>query len=353
MIHHSPCVEIGELKKLTSRELFLEKSFDFTSTKSKEIIDYFNSTRTKRYGIGGTLPAEYTHEYQKINKEWYRKYITIGVKGDLVIVVLKYVNMFGNVYNRIEGCPISITNNRENEIKVLISLFNNQLTNKIGCVKKEGDELEKIGFVFTDKIISYNFYSHIPTNYEEISKNKWRTKNGVNRMLAMKNLSWKLLNNETDIDKIKIVNKGFDRWKMEIEGTDKGWHNLSKKSVQYPYWDEDDGVNYYLFSYKDIPIGLAVYIFPNGKLAHQIIKKSLGHLLYEDGFIKLNEKESNEFDELGKRLGNYIHYITVKDLYEMGIEDGYFGGSFSMKSLRTHKGRMNDLEISHYNYKMN
>jgi len=45
-------------------------------------------------------------------------------------------------------------------------------------------------------------------------------------------------------------------------------------------------------------------------------------------------------------------YITIKDLNERGIKHGYFGGSFSMKSLRTYKRIMNDDEIEHSIYKL-
>ena len=105
-----------------------------------------------------------------------------------------------------------------------------------------------------------------------------------------------------------------------------------------------------MITYKDIPVGLCVYII-NGKLAHQIINKSIGHAIYEEKFQLTDEVEQKEFEEIKKRMGALIHYITVKDIYERGIIDGYFGGAFSMKSLRPYKQILNDAEIPHYVFK--
>jgi len=346
-IERDPDIIIGNLHSVVSNEFFMKYSCSFQKDRSKKLIDYFNEVRKKRYGAGGVLPSEYTSEYNKICEDWQRKIITIGIEDDLVIVVLKKIQMFKTVYVRIEGLPISITNNRDNEIKVLLELFKSNLVFKVGGLEKEMKELNKYGFEFSEKIDSFNFYSYIPTNYEKMT-NRWRTKKGINRMLKMENLTWKVMNDYSE--DIETINDGFDKWKREVEGVSKGWHKLSKAIKKYKFW-EDKNVIYYMFSYKDIPVGLCVYITVNN-IAHQIVNKSIGHSIYDREFNPLNEQETLELEEIKKRSNALIHYITIKDLNERGIEHGYFGGSFSMKSLRTYKRIMNDDEIEHSIYKL-
>ena len=315
---------------------------------SKKFIDYYNDVRMERYGIGGILPAEYSNEYNKISEDWQRKVVTVGIDDDLVIIILKKVQMFKYVYLRMEGLPISISKNKKNEVLVLNTLFNNDIVHKIGCLENESEILDD-KFTFSEKIDSYNFYSYIPDNYKKISVNKWKTKKGIKRMLNMSNLNWKVLTEYNP--SIPIINNGFDRWKKEVEGTHKGWHKLSKGINNYKFW-EDKNVLYYLFSYKDIPIALCVYIVIDNK-CHQIVNKSFGHCIFEDDiFSSLNEDELNEIEELKKRTNALIHYITIEDLNNRNIEHGYFGGAFSMKSLRKYKQIMNDEEIEHHIFKL-
>ncbi len=347
LLERDPCIKWDGLNKISEREFFLEKAMDFSRHSSKKFIDYFNDTRKNRYGYEGVLPAEFSHEYNRIAKDWQRKIITIEYNEDLIIMVLKRVQMFKTVYTRVEGLPISINNNCKNERTVLLKLIEKNLINKISSNSSEAEKLKDWGYTLSEKIDSYNFYSHIPSNCEKISKNKWRTKKGINRMLKMSNLKWKVLKEETD--EIEMISKGFDKWKTTIEGTHKGWHKLSKGILKYPFW-RDKNTIYYLITYKDIPVGFCVYII-NGKLAHQIINKSIGHTIYEKNSQLTNEVEQKEFEEIKKRMGALIHYITVKDIYERGIVDGYFGGAFSMKSLRTYKQILNDVEIPHYVFK--
>jgi len=190
---------------------------DFSRHSSKKFIDYFNDTRKNRYGYEGVLPAEFSHEYNRIAKDWQRKIITIEYNEDLIIMVLKRVQMFKTVYTRVEGLPISINNNCKNERTVLLKLIEKNLINKISSNSSEAEKLKDWGYTLSEKIDSYNFYSHIPSNCEKISKNKWRTKKGINRMLKMSNLKWKVLKEETDeiemIDKTvqnSILNDGCD-----------------------------------------------------------------------------------------------------------------------------------------------
>ena len=346
-IEKIPCIEIENIKETNERDFFNNISLNLHELISKKLIDYYNIVRRSRYGIGGNLPSEFTFEYNKICRDWQRKVITVGINNDLVIVVMKRVQMFKYIYNRMEGLPISISRNRNNELKVLLELFKSGTIYKIGGLEIETENLNKYGFELSGQLNTYNFYSHIPSNYEKISKNKWMTKKGIHRMLKMENLTWEILKNYSE--KVDVISDGFDKWKIESEGEVMG-KRLTKAIRKYEFW-KDPNVIYYMFSYKNIPVGFCVYLISNN-ICYQLVNKSIGHAKYDQEFDILNKQEELELDELKRRVNALIHYITIKDLNGRGFEHSYFGGSFRKKSLAVYKGVMNDEIIEHHIYKL-
>ena len=364
-------IEIEDLKNIDSTEFYKVKSIPMWETEAKEFIDFYNTERTNRYGIGGTLPAEFSHEYNKICHDGFRRVITIGDDGDRVIVIIKRVQMFQHIYNRIEGLPISMGGNKCIERCTLTEIAGLGLATKISALEGESEILKQWGFEFSEKVEAYNYYSHIPTNFAHIDKNKWKHKKGIKRMLAMKNLTMNFLQdqNSHDLQDIQILNDGFDKYKKEIQKVPKGWHRLQKSMSKYPYWT-DNNVICYLFRYKDIPVAFVVYILVNGHLTHQIINKTIGRNLHDKPYFgkkdclmtaeefidyqPIKVKEQEEFEEVKKRISAFVHYKTMQDMVKRGVMDGYFGGAFGEdgKTLRTYKGIMNDYEIEHYIHKL-
>ena len=169
-------IEIEDLKNIDSTEFYKVKSIPMWEIEAKELIDFYNIERTKRYGIGGTLPAEFSHEYNKICHDGFRRVITIGDDGDRVIVIIKRVQMFQHIYNRIEGLPISIGGNKCIERCALTEIAGRGLATKISALEGESECLKQWGFEFSEKVEAYNYYSHIPTNFAHIDKNKWKHK---------------------------------------------------------------------------------------------------------------------------------------------------------------------------------
>ena len=163
-------IENSALSNIEADKLFLDKSMDLSVTQAKKFIIYYNEERKRRYGYEGILPAEYTHEYNDIAKDWKRKLITIGVEGDIVIAILKRVQMFKHVYTRLEGLPISISGNIRNEESVLDNLTP-ELCHKVNVIEPEAAMLESFGFILSEKIDNYNFYCNVPTHSLKIGSN--------------------------------------------------------------------------------------------------------------------------------------------------------------------------------------
>ena len=364
-------IEIEDLKNIDSTEFYKVKSIPMWEIEAKEFIDFYNTERTNRYGIGGTLPAEFSHEYNKICHDGFRRVITIGYDGDRVIVIIKRVQMFKHIYNRIEGLPISMGGNKCIERCTLTEIAGLGLATKISALEGESECLKQWGFEFSEKVEAYNYYSHIPTNFSRIDKSKWKHKKGIKRMLAMKNLTMNSLQDQNthDLQDIQILNDGFDKYKKEVQKVPKGWHRLQKSMLKYPYWT-DNNVICYLFRYKDIPVAFVVYILVNGRLTHQIINKTIGRNLHVQPYFgkmdfsgtaeefvdysPIKVKEEKEFEEVKKRISAFVHYKTMQDMVRRGVVDGYFGGAFGEdgKTLRTYKSIMTEQEIEHYIHKL-
>jgi hypothetical protein len=346
-------IEIEDLKNIDSTEFYKFKSIPMWEIEAKGFIDFYNIERTKRYEIGGTLPAEFSHEYNKICHDGFRRVITIGYDGDRVIVIIKRVQMFKHIYNRIEGLPISMAGNKSIERCVLTQIAKCGLATKISALESESEILKEWGFEFSEKVEAYNYCSHIPTNFARIDKSKWKHKKGIKRMLAMENLTMNSLEkqNPHDLQDIQTLNDGFDKYKKEVQKVPKGWHRLQKSMSKYPYWT-DNNVICYLFRYKEIPVAFVVYILVNGELTHQIINKTIGRNLHEEH--DLSKEDQIEFEEIKKRISAFVHYKTIQDMVKRGVMDGYFGGAFGTdgKTLRTYKSIMNDHEIEHYIHKL-
>jgi len=350
-------IEFNKLKDVDSTPLFKEYANSCWEESSKSLIRKYNSIRIKRCGITASLRSEYSYEYQTICKDNARKFLIVNIENDSVIIPLKRVQMFKYIYNRLDGFPISLSDNRENEYLILKEISKNQLAKKIDVTEEESKLLIEWGFSNFEKRESCDYYSNIPNNFLIIDKNKWRTKKGINRMLKMPNLTFKVLKNEGALDyenvlkdkeDINKLNLGWEKYKKEINKIPKGWIRLEKSMAKYSYWNDNFTVCY-LFKYKDIPVAYVVYIIIDNKVCYQIINKTVGRSLYDN--INFLENEKLEFEEVRKRIPAFVHYITVKDMHQRGVLHGFFGG-WSSSNGRVYKKSMNDSEVIRYMHEL-
>ncbi len=327
-----PCLEFEDLDSLDDRELF-KKAMSLSESRSKVFIDYFNELRRFRYGHIGLLPAEYAHEYHSIKNEWQRKIITIGISNDLVVCVLKHVQMFKHIYKRLEGLPISVLENKKNEELVFDKLASTGLCKKFLANEPESIWLEKKGYKIDTEFETYNYYSNVINNYEKVGANKWMTKKGVNRLLKDDKLTYTKLNKHHDA--IKVINDAFLRWKKDVEKSKWLSSGFAKSITNYKHWN-DPNVDYWLFEYDGFPVGLVVYLIVNDNIGYQLVNKGIDHMLFDE--------IPNVPVEVRKRIGAYMHYITMTDLYQRGIQDVFAGGAMGVRkaSLGVYKKIMND-----------
>jgi hypothetical protein len=256
----------------------------------------------------------------------------VGIDDDLVIIAIKYVNMFQHQYRRLEGMPISVNNNKTNEEKVLQKLSDSGVCRKFIAVEPESKWFEKKGYVLDSQVETYNYHSNVKTNFTKLT-NRWRTRKGVNRLLKDPLLKHTKLTNENVF--VDMVCKAFTRWKKDVEKSKFLSKTLSNCISKYPFWN-DKNVDYYLFEYNGFPVGLIVYVIVNDTIGHQIVNKGITHMVFDN--------TPDIPSEIGKRIGAFMHYITMKDLHERGVKDVYSGAvmGFRKPSLRIYKNIMND-----------
>jgi hypothetical protein len=163
--------------------------------------------------------------------------------------------------------------------------------------------------------------------------NRWRTKKGVNRLLKNPEVAYRKLN-KPDIA-VEQINNAFLKWKRDVEKTKWLSKGMADAITKYEYWN-DPSVEYYLFEYGSVPVGLIVYLLVNEKIGYQLVNKSIDHMVYEE--------EVDVPEEVRKRIGAYMHYVTMKDLQEREVVDTFAGGAMGTRkaSLGIHKAIMND-----------
>ena len=328
-----PCVEYNDLDHIDDKTLF-SKAMALSESRSKLFIDYFNELRRYRYGYIGLLPAEYAHEYHSIKNEWQRKVITIGVNNDLVVCVLKHVQMFKHIYKRLEGLPISCLEDKKNEELVFDKLAETGLVKKFLANEPESIWLKEKGYEVDTRFETYNYHTNVVNHYDtKVGVNKWMTKKGVNRLLKDDKLTWTKLDKHHD--SIKKINDAFIRWKKDVEKSKWLSAGFAKSISQYKYWN-DPNVDYWLFEYDGFPVGLIVYLVVNNDVGYQLVNKGIDHMVFDE--------KPDVPDEVRKRIGAYMHYVTIKDLYHRGIQDIFAGGAMGVRkaSLGVHKNIMND-----------
>jgi hypothetical protein len=320
----------AKLDGMTQSEFFKNNCMKLNDVRAKEIIDFYNDARYERYGHAGILQAEYSYEYNKILHEWQRKICVIEYDDDLIIVFVKFVNMWQNRYCRIDGTPISVGGNIKNENIVMQKLYHI-------CEKIVGFDVEEIQLQVHKRHNNWNFYSNIENNYGKMN-NRWRTKKGINKLLGDKMLTWKVAD-KSDQPMVELLCKSFQLWKKEVEGSKFLSKHLTNGIMKYEYWD-DDSVRYYIFEYAGQPLGLIVYVLVNGKIAYQIANKGIKHMIIQDEIIIPTHIE--------KRLGAYMHYITVGDLQKLKLKHMYCGSALGDRksTLKIFKSIMNDTPVA-------
>lgn len=319
----------SKLDGMTQSEFFKNNCMKLNDVRAKEIIDFYNDARYERYGHAGILQAEYSYEYNKIVHDWQRKICVIQYGNDQIICMIKFVNMFQHRYCRLDGTPISVCGSIINENLVMDKLC--KIVEKIVMVE-DVDRLE-----LHVKHENWNFYSDIDNNYIKMD-NRWKTKKGINKLLDDKLVSWKIAD-RNDQSVVKTLCESFQSWKSEVEGSKFLSKNLTDGIMKYEYWN-DDSVRYYIFEYAGQPIGLIVYVIVNGKIAYQIANKGIAHMIIQDEIIIPTHIE--------KRLGAYMHYITVEDLWKEDIKHLYCGSALGNRkpTLKIFKSIMNDTPIA-------
>jgi len=319
-------VWLQELDLIDATEFFKNKCVRLNDKNIKQVIDFYNKERFERYGYMGILQAEYSYEYNVVINEWQRKLSIIRIDNDMVIVFIKFVNMFQHRYNRLEGTPISVSGNKTNEKLVFDKLISSGICQKVVTL-----DVEKFDMKIHKRHDYWNFYSDIKNNYLRMNS-RWKTKKGITKLLDDNLMSWRIAG-KSDVNKISNLCESFELWKKQVEKSKFLSKNLKDGIVNYDYWN-DDSLRYYIFEYDGFAVGLVVFVIVNNEIAYQIMNKGISHMITDysvPSYVK-------------NRLGAYMHYITVNDLFELNVKHLYCGSALKNRkpTLKIFKSIMND-----------
>lgn len=338
-----PCVGIDELAEIDAKSLFFDKCILLKEERTKKYLDYYNAERMNRYGVCGNGTIDYTHEYDTILPNWKIRLLIVGVEGDMVLVIIKHIQMFQHIYKRMEGLPISIEGNRKHEEQVFDALISSSLVEKILTIEGEYDWVETKGFTIQSELKEYNYFTDIPKHWNKISSGKWRSKKGINKLLKDPLLTYRVLVEEKDAYIVERMNNAFGKYKVEIEKED----NIGQRQIngynKYPFW-KNNQVSYCVFEYDGFPVGLKVDLRSDG-VVYKLVNKSINRMLFDNQPIIP--------DKIKKRLGYYMHYIQIQGFFEDGLKVAYSDGVNSMmnKSTNVYKKETSDGVFSMRVYK--
>ena len=282
---------------------------------------------------------------------------------------LKRVLMFKTVYFRAEGLPIvwrpvvgGSTVRQPSRpddpaaLELLELLFSKGLINRIGLNEDEAGTFESIydGYKgrpkaeFIERRDSYNYASEISMRWEEINRAKWKSKNGITKMLNMPKLTiekW----NEINLGAIEEFCEAWNNYRLENYGEGSVRRRSLIKDI-LKYHNQRSMLNW-VFLYDDKQVGIVCYIKATGQEAcHQIINRTLP---------KTNIKvEGDELEFINKHIGRFIYYKSIeyfnqkmyRYLYVAGVHPS--GNTTKMKYDGSYKKILNPIEIPNLYYRL-
>lgn len=333
-------IDLKQLKELKSEKELWSYARPISINCSIE-LDVFLKERMKYFGYRGMLPNYINPILRTLEKGNYR-YMIVDVNGNMTVIILKRILMFKVQFIRMIGLPISL-DNMKSAIILFQELVNNKLIKQVYLMDCDIDFLKwnKDKLEFVDS----NHYSVIGDKLSKIDKSSWRGKYGINKSIKNPDISFRKIELK-DHNAIKEFDEQWVRFKEDQK------EELYDKKLLMEILDNlaygiGDGIFAYGLFYKDIPMGVVVYLRAVEDYAIQVVEKSVARTYYND-YLPAEILEEDNFKQLLRNVSTQMYYFSLKELEKEGIKAIYCGGAVVVKSLREHKSSLNDFTIDIY-----
>jgi hypothetical protein len=228
----------------TDRKDFMKKYF--SNIREDSPIDSFFKGEWYNFQLSGI--------YNFLSDNTSHKWLVIQSDTDEILVSIKFVTNFTNVYIRLQHYPKSISGNRENEDRIFNRLKEFEYVNLLW---ESENNIDKYDFDWNKRIVDTNFYDIVESRWKEVNNNHFMKKRKIKRFL--KDGDYYLVKAlEKDLE---IIKECFNEWSSFKEK--KGLHNkklFNKIFKEWKYLITNPNIEVLLFKYKEIVLGCAIYV---------------------------------------------------------------------------------------------
>jgi hypothetical protein len=153
------------------RKIFLKKYFSLIREDSP--VDLFFKDKWYNYQISGI--------YNYLSDNNSHKWLVVKFDdNDEVLVSIKFVTNFTNVYIRLQHYPISLLSKKNNEDIVFNKLKNFEF---IELLWEDESNIDKHKFIWNKRIVDINFYDIVNERWEFLNSKSYMRKRKINRFL--------------------------------------------------------------------------------------------------------------------------------------------------------------------------
>lgn len=300
---------------------------------NSKVVEQYAEQRMKWYGVDGCVPAEFFPTYQHLRRrDGSRFYLQVGS----VVCLVKKVRIFKAQFNRLEGLPLSLTENFKEARLVSDFLFAENWVGKVRVCEKEytGLEWEYPSVSCKPEGTIANFWIDVKSKFAHVSRSSWRGRSVLN--YANKNgcLEWRQAQT-TDLDDLHALYKAWVRYKQEEKQTVM-YKELYTGILSSIASGGRSGLLNYVLCYQGKVIAFVSYLI-SGSTAHLLANQS----------ICMTDMDISGIEKVAYYAGKLSFYFTMKTFKEMGVDKAFLGyGDDPKDPLNEYKRAHSDGQTS-------
>jgi hypothetical protein len=332
-------MKVIKFKDLETIPSTKKEIFEYGNSDVSLFFEYF-SLRYERYKDRFIVESRFLWQmYQKQSKI---KMLLVEMEdGDIVYCYIKNVTIYPAIYLILMGKPLSKSNSKDNEDRVLTELDKYSHVKGFECIQEEMDSMDSY-------IINPPYYEEYYINTQErfddyLNKGAWRSKYSINKLKSDDNFVFREFQSQDYEKNLELVNLWKETNKVENKVKFETKSYLDILNSVYKNTLPDAYLIYNLF-YKDKLIGclmfLTVKINDEVKISYQEHNINLSRMLETKNDLDISNNYSCN-------IGNIMFYLTTEDLIKKGFKFSYCQGVkfWNKKESGNYKRRLNNKRI--------
>lgn len=313
---------------------------------SSFILSPFVLARHKRYGFEGMLPFYLNPTRQRFHKDSRSKYLIVGVEGDLVMTYYKEIRMFKNHIVRLTALPVSLNDNKLNELWVFDKLYKNKLIGQVvfpdsdlPFIKRYNSNIEKVEL--------QNYYSITDDRFDYVTTNRWKKDAKINKFINNPDVSFRKVA-DGDVSKLWDLYYMWSNYKKDTGVSLSGSKYMESMLTALEENPSDSDMSVYCIFYKEVALIFCVFInFVDSPYLCCDMECNLALTGYpEKVFAGMSDEDIDAIKYFSRYSSKALNYFFLQDFKERGILAYYNGGNGiaagCLPTLGVHKKNFDD-----------